>query len=148
MSWYVKKKKSLLRFVLFKKRAIFTHYRRIYVLAAVSDYCFSRRSMTRLYQIVPPPPHHVFGAFMIFLVPSGRLQCHLNLPPPPQLGNQGHLCFGSCEVVYKEYQGIFENQTKTSSNCFAGPRQLDSPRGHVFGNIYDFPGPTWAAAMS
>ena len=45
-----------MRFVLFKKRAIFTHYRRIYVLAAVSDYCFSRRSMTRLYQIVPPPP--------------------------------------------------------------------------------------------
>ena len=24
--------------------------------ATVSDHCFSRRSMTRLYQIVPPPP--------------------------------------------------------------------------------------------
>ena len=35
------------------------------------------KTTLRLYQIVLPPPHHVFRAFMIFLAPPGPLRCHI-----------------------------------------------------------------------
>ena len=86
------------------------HHRRarhtIYVLAAaaccgVVVYIFTPihgKTTLRLYQIVLPPPHHVFRAFMIFLAPPGYVIFLAGFHP--------------VVTTYKEY---LKNQTNTSS---------------------------------
>ena len=68
------------------------------------------KTTLRLYQIVLPPPHHVFRAFMIFLAPPGYVIFLAGFHP--------------VVTTYKEY---LNNQTNTSS----------PPRRASFRHVFD-----------